>query len=136
MNKYNLVPTRYGYSKLFRNGSSIILEIDTELHGDVMSFDKKRYIQIKADNAFETFLKEICEYCRIDYNPIVWLKLPYKYNRYNLTFLYKDGTLAHSGLIRKNAKVQLVVELTGIDDQNCYIFWTVNRITFDSFNTL
>ena len=125
-----VVKTRYGYDNVYKNGQKILLEVDVVLQTGVYSNFNKRYIQILPENEFKSFVEELCEDVKISYYEPLEMKLPFKFNKYNVVFENTDETLAHCGQLVKGVEVKMTIELAGINTVENKMYWLVHRVTF------
>tara|TARA_Y100000816_G_C26103998_1_gene585993 strand:+ start:2821 stop:3228 length:408 start_codon:yes stop_codon:yes gene_type:complete len=124
---YKLNNTKYGYNTLTKDGKKILIQLQTTIFSNVIKLNNRRYIQIMSDNEFELLLKEISEFCNIHFNKLVWIKLPYKYDRYNIPFTNSDCTLASSAQLLKGTVVNITMELIGVSN---FIHWNAISVEF------
>lgn len=121
-----------GYYQILKNGTSLIVELETKLRSDVIINQNKRYIRIETGE-FKKVVDAIDLF--MDYNndnETMLLKLPYRYSKYEVSFENTDQTLATSHDIVKDMDVKIVIELRG--GYNNQLFWNVLRIIFNKKN--
>jgi len=126
--EYNKIWNKSGYYEILKKQASLIVEIDTELVDDLIIKNARRYVRMITGD-FEKVIDDIDKFMDFSNdNKTILVKLPYRYNKYNVIFENEDQTLATSCQIQKNVKINAVIELKGGNNNDLY--WNVLKIIF------
>ena len=136
--------------KITRNKTTLYLRMSTNIKKAIYIYDKKHYIDVEIDECIHDMINEIKSHTnryiekeismKLKFNEknitenIMTLKLPRRYDRYQVQFQYNDGTLCTSSTIQTNMNVNVDIQLDYIwyNEVNWGFDFKINNIIINN----